>query len=531
MKTNNPLHRLTALLPVLLLATACTRDDGFAPSSGGDTTPAALTISVTDGGYALADAAPGTRAVERGYGTEFTAGDQIGLYVVEVADPSNTHSDRKFLHQNLCLTYDGTAWTLPPGTDLTHCPPPGGGEVLYFAYYPYQGDMTGKVKLEMLDTMGMATFEAKWFFWPLIVDWYPAADQSTYEAYTASDLMTAKGKVTARTDGTDGSVLSFGMEHQMALVVVRVPTTKCTYKETVSGVEQEKSYHLYSNFSGIFWKENHHTVRLLWKLDNTLVGGSYYSTSGEHEYSFVISRGSISPGTYKLFTIDGGGEKVIARPLSVGDFYMKDGTILPKESVPVDMPREMQEDCLGIVFSTTDPTPSDPLLRRHHPACNHGTVIALKDAHQGVVWSNRTDIAVNDWTNSDDRGEDKVDISNLRVLFGYSNTYALHLYNKAHAAGFGIAAVAEVDRYGKSTPAPANSSGWYLPGMELGVEDAHREIEASFQKAGGEALDGNQNYWTSIEWSLSIAIATTPRLTYTEGWKKDTFLVRAMLAF
>lgn len=165
------------------------------------------------------------------------------------------------------------------------------------------------------------------------------------------------------------------------------------------------------------------------------------------------------------------------------------------------------------------------------PACNHGTVIALKDAHEGVVWSNRKDITVNDWTNSDDRGEDKVDISNLNVFFGYSNTYALRLYNKAHAAGFGIAAVAEVDRYGKSTPAPANSSGWYLPGMELGAEYAHREIEASFQKADGEALDGGQVYWTSIEKDLSIAIATTPTPNYANGWKKATLPVRAMLAF
>lgn len=531
MKTNNPLHRLTALLLVLLLATACTRDDDFAPSSADDdATPAALTISVTDGGYAPADAAPGTRAVERGYGTEFTAGDKIGFYAVEVADASNPDSDRKFLHENVCLTHDGTTWTLPAGTDLTHCPPTG-GKVFYFAYYPYQGDITGLVDIDMRNADGINTFETRRFFQSLVGHWFPAFDQSTYEAYTANDLMTAEGKVTTRTDGKDGFVLSFEMEHRMSLVVMHFPIVKCTYTDNSSGVEQEKSYNLYSDAPKYFLKENHHTGRYLINpipVVETIIEGTYYSTSGEHRYSFIIK--NISTGIYKRFTVDGGGEKVEPRPLRAGDFYMNDGTIVPQECVPGNMPQDVKKDCIGIVFTTFDQTLNAPLLRRHHPECNHGTVIALRDAHHGTVWSNRDDITVNDWTNSDDRGEDKVDIG-ITTGLGYANTYALRLYNKTHAADFEIAAVAEIDRYGERTPAPANSSGWYLPDMEMGTSSTHLAIEASFQKAGGETLDMYQYYWTSVERGYAYVIGINTQGGRVDAWKTDTYPVRAMLAF
>ena len=243
MKLNNYLFRTAALL-LVMLATACTKEDDFAASPDeGTATAAPLTITVTDGAYASAEApdndnTPAPRAVERGYGTEFTKGDRIGLYVVK----QDASENREFLYQNLCLTHDGTGWTLPVGTELTHQPPKD-GEILYFAYYPYQEDMAGNVNINDLNPNGQRT-EARRFFIRLINRWQPAADQSTYEAYTASDLMVARGEVAKRTDGTDGSVLSFTMEHQMPLAVFRLPTTKYTYSETIDGTETEKSYRL-----------------------------------------------------------------------------------------------------------------------------------------------------------------------------------------------------------------------------------------------------------------------------------------------
>ena len=94
MKHNFPTFSRMAALLLVMLAAACTADDdGFITTPSPDspaTSAPPLTITVTDGAYAPAPAAndeddattPATRAVERGYGTEFTAGAKIGLYEV-----------------------------------------------------------------------------------------------------------------------------------------------------------------------------------------------------------------------------------------------------------------------------------------------------------------------------------------------------------------------------------------------------------------------------------------------------------------
>lgn len=127
---NNYLCHAAALL-LLMLAAACTADDDFDPAPSPDSPAVSappLTITVTDGAYAPAptaddndDTTPATatRAVERGYATEFTAGDKIGLYEVTEKEQGNGGSIYSGITQNLCLTYDGTAWTLPSGKELS----------------------------------------------------------------------------------------------------------------------------------------------------------------------------------------------------------------------------------------------------------------------------------------------------------------------------------------------------------------------------------------------------------------------------
>ena len=545
MKLNNHPFRTAALLLLVMLAAACTKEDDFAaPPGDGMANTAPLSITVTDGAYASAETPdngnePDTRAVERGYGTEFTKGDRIGLYVVEMKDASNPgNTNRAFLHQNLCLTHDGTGWTLPADTELTHQPPTG-GEILYFAYYPYQDNMANKVDI-LAQRFGNPTTEARHFFRDLISGWRPANDQSTYEAYTASDLMVARGEVAKRTDGTDGSVLSFTMEHQMPLAVFRLPTTKYIYSETIDGVPTEKSYRLYSGLDAQAWLADDNTYRriMMHSVYNNAIIASYYNSSLERR----IFQGTIkanSSGKYFLFTVDDGGETEIERVLQVGDFYMSDGTIIPNEHVTSMMPAAIQKECVGVVYFVgeekalapiTDLRRNDHLLKREYPNCTHGLVLALQNASDNCAWSNTIEV-VNDWTNAPERGEEQVDISEPNSFKGYSSTKALLAYNAAYPDKKVLAAEAARDY---NVASPEGSSGWFM----MDINDcavikllALNSIQNALEKAGGAKVEGS--YWTSFEFGDVALCLDMPTQGQLGLWysKSVQCPVRPVLAF
>lgn len=538
MKLNNYLYRTAAVLLLVLLTAACTGEDDFAASPDEGTANAVpLTITVTDGAYASAetpdnDNTPDTRAVERGYGTEFTKGDQIGLYVVK----QDASENRKFLYQNLCLTHDGTGWTLPAGTELTYQPPEG-GEILYFAYYPYQDNMEGKVNIDALNPNGQGV-EAQRFFIRLIERWLPADDQSTYEAYTASDLMVARGEVAKRTDGTDGSVLSFTMEHQMPLAIIRLPTTKYTYSETIDGKPTEKSYRLYSGLDAKAWLADDNTYRRImnwYPTSNIGISYSYYNSSLEKRH-FDGTIKADSPGKYFLFTVDEGGETEIERVLQVGDFYMSDGTIIPNEHVSTTMPADIQKECVGVVYAVGEEKVggykrNDHLLKRDYPNCTHGLVLALQNASDNCAWSNTNEL-VNDWTNAPERGEEQVDISEPNSFRGYSSTKALLAYNTVYPNKAVLAADA-ASQY--EVASPEGSSGWFM----MDINDAAviklkalNSIQNALEKAGGAKVEGS--YWTSFESSQNTAFCLDmPNQEQLGLWcsKSDQRPVRPVLAF
>lgn len=416
MKRTESLYRTAVLLLLLMLAAACTCDDTFDDAAPGNATaPAApLTITVTDGAYApeasaanaaTDNGAPATRAVENGFATGFTEGDQIGLYVVdaEVYAPGDLN-DLRITASNLCLTYDGTKWTLPAGTELEYDPAKG-RDILYFAYYPYQANMDGN-EPNGNNPDGLPTDTAPDFFHELIPSWKPRNDQSTYAAYAASDLMVARGVVTPRTDGTPGSTLSFKMEHQMQLNIVRLPYIKSTYTEAIGEDQQTKSYYLYTGVAHVpnFWMENHHTARYITNPSGDvkkITGCSYYdSKSAKREFEIEIPNKKELRGKYKTYTIDGATETKSDRGApQEGDFYMKDGTVLPQGAFGNSLPDWAKQDCIGVVFwvgekgeyhwTKTQSRKGDCLLMYDHPGCTHGMVVALQDATNGAKWGTR----------------------------------------------------------------------------------------------------------------------------------------------
>lgn len=588
---NNYAYRAAAaLLPVVavvltVLAAGCTRDDDFAPSPGDPPTSAPpLTITVTDGAYAPAadnanpanpSAAPATRAVECGYGTEFTAGDKIGLYEVTEVELGNGTSRYSIAFQknNLCLTYDGTAWTLPPGAELTPERPADGSRTHYYAYYPWQQDkdMGGKTVIAPSSATESQTgtpWTTREFFDPLIGGWGPASDQSTYAAYTASDLMVSRGTVAKRTDGADGSELRFEMEHQMALAVIRVPSTEYTYTETVSGSETEKSYRLYTGMSTVgWWQENSHTARLLVNPQHgaKLLNGYYYTAElKECRFSVTtVGRHDGTPGTYCLYTIDGGAAAVRERPLAAGDFYMRDGSILPREAADGgDLPADVQADCLGVVFWvgekkgetdisyhwTYENSRGDRLLMHDHPECTHGIVVALKDATDGkTAWSSTDTGSTYTWLKSyaatGQEAEKELMLGSFGFL-GYNMSRRLQWYR--NYGGQSTEAYDAIEAFAKATPTPAGCSGWYFPGDDemtvmargtLNYSEDHGMstiLNTQFDKAGGSSFKTDNYYWSSTDSS------NTPGKGYCIKFsdngrslenKQNTYYVRAVLAF
>lgn len=431
--------------------------------------------------------------------------------------------------------------------------------------------MADKVVGDNGDLMGSQT-EKPWtpqeFFAPLISGWYPALDQSTYAAYTANDLMVSRGTVTQRTDGADGSELRFEMEHQMALAVIRVPSTEYTYSETISGSNTEKSYRLYTGmYTGDWWQENSHTARLLVnpQYGTTLLMGYYY-TAELKKCSFsvtTVGRGDGTPGTYCLYTIDGGKAEVKERPLAAGDFYMRDGSILPREAADGGtLPADVQADCLGVVFwvgenegnhwTQTDFKKGDRLLMRHHPQCTRGMAVALRDASPtAAAWATGEGAGTylfywakgfGGFTPAEQADWEAINASD--PIYGYCYSRLIKLYG-AHYPATTFPAYNQIDTYAAAHPAPDGSSGWFFPGkyelamMCYGMAGNYyldkpvgqrNLLNGLFPKAGGEAFDGI--YWSNYDdgtnaWTIDFAGNTT----YDNKPKSNTYRVRAVLAF
>lgn len=542
---NRITHSLAALLLIAGLA-GCSEEETLSGTPGDTRTP--ITITVTDGGYTPDDAArqrtagsdirqnadsrPSTRAVDNGYATTFTAGDQIGLYIVK--------SDGTYAAENipLTLTVNGSgmlAWQAPASTTLYY----EGAAAKYFAYYPYQQTLPAvsntpdapAAPAEPVKPDASAT-DASDFFAPLISAWTPATDQGTHAAYTASDLMTGSGTASKQSGGTYS--LSLTMTHAMALVVIETPMTKYTLTD-----KDGKSLPDYcipapdTRFYGFTPCFIGDTYRYLVKPAQSGAAdlmGSYTATLADGSTAtkeYAVSPNGITAANYALYKVDGGATTVISKShtLKVGDFYMNDGSLLAGSTATLTAAQKAA--CLGIVYWVGNPTNStdgDPLLAKDKPNCTHGLVVALHEAKlpsasaaAKMKWSAST-AKVNNWTNSDDRGANKVNITVENKYQGYANTVALKAYNAQQSdANYKVLPIAAIEQYSKDYPAPSNSSDWYVPSiMELkymcwgqgaaSQSTAGRELlDTQLSKAGGTAFD-SWNCWSSSEYAGSSSV-------------------------
>lgn len=528
---------------LILMLAACTSDAlDELPPAGTDPDARPLTITVSDGGmYATGQ----TRAQERGYRTVFTEGDRIGLYVVK---------DKTLEVKNLCLTLQGGKWTLPAGTSqLLYSP-----DRSYHAYYPYRDDryLVGGVSPGDED-----------FFKSVVNAWPVENNPRTYAQYTASDLMTARGVYSNHT-------LSFAMEHRMSLFILQVPATKYTYTEKIDGQEISKSYYRYTAVlsENSYWQENPCTARLLVNTKNLAIFKpgpyEYYYNGNRETFNFDYSQLNLQPGKYTVHKLgDNEAGKEEFRSLAAGDYYMQDGSILPGDEIS-KLSRDERKSCLGVVFwvgeiegihwTQTGRLEGDHLLMRDHPECVHGMVVAMHDASQEVKWAIGQGAAESTygWAlsfNGFTPGEE-TDLGEMKLsssFYGYYRFRLMALYGSRHDDTTFPARNA-IATYADAHPAPAGSSGWFLPGENelatlcFGSPETFDDstspyyfehlkmlkeiINPQIDEATGDKLTGK--YWSSSEFSAThvwrVNIAPPG---YGINPKTDTYKVRAVLAF
>ena len=527
---------------LILMLAACTSDAlDELPPVGTDPDARPLTITVSDGGmYATGQ----TRAQERGYRTAFTEGDRIGLYVVK---------DGTLEVKNLCLTLQGGKWTLPAGTSqLLYSP-----DRSYHAYYPYQDDR------DLNDRVSPGDED---FFKVVVYAWPVENNQNTYAQYTASDLMTARGVYSNHT-------LSFAMEHRMSLLILQVPATKYTYTEKIDGREISKSYYRYTAVisENSYWQENPCTARLLvnTKSPKILDPGpyEYYYKGNRETFNFKYSQLNLQPGKYTVHKVgDNEAGKEEFRSLAAGDYYMQDGSILPGDEIS-KLSRDERKSCLGVVFwvgeiegihwTQTGRLEGDRLLMRDHPECVHGMVVAMHDASQEVKWAIGKGAAestyawaksFNDFTPGEQADWEEIRKSDL--YFGYYRFRLMALYGSRHDDTTFPARNA-IATYANSHPAPAGSSGWFLPGENelatlcFGSPETFDDstspyyfehlkmlkeiINPQIDEASGNELIGE--YWSSNESGTVVWRVNLDPPGYNTRPKTDTYKVRAVLAF
>lgn len=442
----NIIHTLWMAAALPLLLASCQQEELPGMNGASDTTP--LSITVTDGGYVSTDKAA-TRAVENGYRTEFTAGDECGLYIVR---------DGAIVYDNVKLTATaGTNGSLTWQPEASVTLAGGFPDESYFLYYPYQADMSGKTSVSATDADG--------FFALLISGWQPKADQSTYADYTASDLMTATGTAVR----TNGSIsLSFSMTHRMAMAVIEMPKTMYKFNDnSIPDYVIATTADFGDNAKPCRMADG--TYRCIVNPASstaTRITGSY----ADGKKAFVITPSNIAAGSYRTYKVDGATQSEKQATLQVGDYFCKGSDnnwyIIPQEA-------GSDGNVIGIVFHVGqhESDESDYSGTGIGEAKCYGYVVALTDATSdycmwgvyekelGCCPTDGDGNKLNNYSNPDIDWNGYAWTQKIITAAGGKDNL-----NASNQAGYPATYYAVV-AYETGCNAPTNSSGWFLPSI------------------------------------------------------------------
>lgn len=201
------------------------------------------------------------------------------------------------------------------------------------------------------------------------------------------------------------------------------------------------------------------------KLFNIIGAALVAATSvlGAQAQGFTIYPKNGDPVTYMSKEVDRVEFEVSESPEpKIGDFYYSDGTWSTASN--------SSKTVIGVIYWLGDPTATDAALKREHPGCSHGLVVALHQ--QSSAWQKGYESyhkKVSDWveTNVSDYAVPSSDggVSDpIQSILGYNNTKAIEAFNAAaENSAWKVDAVENVVAYRSKVPAPASTSDWYLP--------------------------------------------------------------------
>lgn len=230
---------------------------------------------------------------------------------------------------------------------------------------------------------------------------------------------------------------------------------------------------------------------------------------------------------------------------AVGDYITTGGKLIDGDAAS-RLTDEIKAQIVAVVFWTpaetlTDgrQTPAsltdDLIMSAEHPDCTHGLAVALKDAtYDGsgdMFWQHSIELIADSQSGENFSHEKKTDFKSIasvagpkdpiNYILGYQNTVVLRAYNtycKANSKSYNIVIpVAAIDDFDDTNPAPANSTGWFLPSPKelhiLCYKDVDNivynygtvtldKINSFLTAVGGDGLNVLSYYWSSGEHNI-----------------------------
>lgn len=555
---------LAILLPV---ASGCTDESEEAMETGSPTSnmPVPLIVRSTvknftnenhlSGQDAASSGQPATRVpIEDGNVTKFSEGDAAGIFAVRNIGTStgvivDNINNTKLLYGT---SSEGSTWTPEAAVTLYYYE-----DVTYVAYYPYKENITIDPTKSVNEIT--ASFATK-------TELQPATDQSTGELYTASDLMTASGQATDSSDPTK-KTLSLAFTHSYSLLVLKANVAKAKYKAPdgsfkyhpkVTALNADATatdvlimgVKAYKIANGVF-------RALIKPAPGDYISGSYTTNKMLIKYNEALA-GLAGLAAGQLFECEAnvpipGTTGATERALQVGDFYFADGTIWPGgiDTAEADPPKTFKDSPIGVVFMVgalhDGDRPSgglyfgDPLISAYE--CKHGLVVSKNGIPTSQKWSENSG-SVAYWL----QDNPYLDLSsNILVdtgtLQGYTNTKVLEYYADNSSSGSQLHIISNIRQFRQYTPAPANSSGWYVPScgeMSLIVCGKGKDtgtagltlLNAQLGKVYSGLKLNQYPFWTSSEYSgTQVIVVNTDTGAIQIELKTNPKSMRPILAF